>query len=82
MTSSTSIDPQYVTDNPHVLGGLTWDNVAWAFQTTQAGFWHPITWLSHMLDMEIFGKGPAGSHMMNVIFHVANTVILFCFFAK
>jgi protein O-mannosyl-transferase len=47
-------DPVYVTRNPHLTGGLTWANVTWAFQTGYASNWHPVTWLSHMLDVQLF----------------------------
>ncbi len=70
-------DPEYFTANPHVLTGLTPANVAWAFTTGHAGNWHPLTWLSLMLDVELFGTGPAGPHFTNLLFHAANTVLLF-----
>ncbi len=71
-------DPGYFSDNPHILGGVTAANVAWAFTSGDAANWHPLTWLSLMLDAEIFGHGPAGPHLTNIIFHVANAVLLFC----
>jgi len=70
-------DPDYVTANPHVQTGLTWANAAWAFTTGRAGNWHPLTWLSLMLDVELFGSGPARLHLTNLLFHTANTVLLF-----
>jgi len=70
-------DPDYVTSNPHVQSGLTWDNVRWAFTTGHASNWHPLTWLSHMLDCQWFGQDPAAHHLVNVAFHIANTVLLF-----
>ena len=70
-------DPDYFTNNPRVLGGLTRANVVWAFVTGHASNWHPLTWLSLMLDAEIFGKGPIGPHFTNLLFHTANTVLLF-----
>src|ERR1043166_3573437 len=70
-------DPAYVTDNPHVQGGLTLDNIRWAFTSSHSGNWHPVTWLSHMLDCQLFGLNPAGHHLTNVLLHVANTVLLF-----
>jgi protein O-mannosyl-transferase len=70
-------DEDYVTANPHVQGGLTAANVAWAFTTGHSSNWHPLTWISHMLDVELFGKGPAGPHFVNLLFHVANTLLLF-----
>ena len=70
-------DQQYLCANPHVQHGLTWSGMAWAFQTMYAANWHPLTWLSLMLDVELFGPGPAGPHLTNVILHAANTVLLF-----
>ena len=70
-------DPTYVTANPHVRGGLTWSNVGWAFTTRHAANWHPLTWLSHMLDVQLFGMNPRGHHITSVLLHVANTLLLF-----
>ena len=70
-------DEQYFSANPQVQSGLTWAGMAWAFQTTYASNWHPLTWLSLMLDAELFGNGSAGPHLTNVLLHAANTVLLF-----
>jgi protein O-mannosyl-transferase len=70
-------DFAYVTDNPHVRAGLSWETVVWAFHTTEATNWHPITWLSHAADCQIFGLKPAGPHYINVILHAANGALLF-----
>ena len=70
-------DRQYVTDNPHVTSGLTWANVKWAFTTGYASNWHPLTWISHMCDVQLFGLRPGGHHLVNVLLHAANTVLLF-----
>jgi len=70
-------DDIYVTDNIRVRGGLQWENVQWAFITIEAGFWHPLTWLSLMLDHEIFRLNAGGYHWTNVLFHIANTLLLF-----
>jgi Flp pilus assembly protein TadD len=70
-------DPDYYTANPHVQTGLTWANIVWAFTTGHASNWHPITWLSLMLDAAFSGKEPAGPHFTNLLFHAANTVLLF-----
>ena len=70
-------DGQYIFTNPHVETGLTWNNAKWAFQVTYADNWHPLTWLSLMLDVELFGTNPAGTHLINVLLHTANTVLLF-----
>jgi tetratricopeptide (TPR) repeat protein len=70
-------DEDYFTSNPHVQTGLTWNNAKWAFQIGYAANWHPLTWLSLMLDAQLFGTGPAGPHLTNIILHAANTVLLF-----
>ena len=70
-------DQVYVTDNPQVRAGLTWNTVVWAFRTPKAFDWHPITWLSYALDWQIFGLDPAGYHTINILLHAANAVLLF-----
>ena len=70
-------DQVYVTENPHVQAGLTWQGVAWAFRSYAASNWHPVTWLSHMLDCQLYGSKPTGHHLTNVLLHVANTLLLF-----
>ena len=70
-------DDGYITGNPHVKAGLTWATVKWAFTTYDQGNWHPLTWISHALDCELFGLNPAGPHYMNVLLHAANSVLLF-----
>jgi tetratricopeptide (TPR) repeat protein len=70
-------DDKYVTANPHVLAGLTRQSVAWAFHTTDANFWHPVTWLSHMADCQLYGPHPAGHHLTNLGLHLFNTLLLF-----
>jgi Flp pilus assembly protein TadD len=70
-------DDLYVTANPHVLGGLTIRDVMWAFTAYHAANWHPLTWLSHALDCECFGRNAGGHHAVSVLLHVANTVLLF-----
>jgi len=70
-------DDDYVTANRHVQAGLTWDGVRWAFATFHASNWHPLTWLSHMLDCQLFGLNPGPHHLVNVGFHAANAVLLF-----
>jgi len=71
-----------VTDNPNVREGLTFRGVRWAFTKVHVGHWHPVTWLSHMLDVELFGLNPGGHHMTNIIFHIANTLLLFVLFQR
>ena len=70
-------DNDYVTANPNVQAGLTWAGVKWAFTTGHAGNWHPVTWLSHMTDVTLFGMNPGAHHFVNVIFHAANAALLF-----
>lgn len=70
-------DNMYVTENPPVQGGLSWSGFVWAFTAMHAGNWHPLTWLSHMLDVQLFGLSPGAHHMINVLFHAASTVLLF-----
>jgi hypothetical protein len=72
-------DALYVTENPAVLSGLSPAGAAWAFTTFHAANWHPLTWLSHMLDVSLFGPSPAGPHAVNVLLHVANALLLFRF---
>ena len=69
-------DDLYVTANPAVWGGLTLAGARWALTATQAGLWHPLTWLSHMLDVQLYGANPAGHHATNLLLHVANVVLL------
>src|ERR1019366_6121891 len=70
-------DSDYVTENTHVQSGLKWENVVWAFKTGHASNWHPLTWLSHMLDCQLFGLKAGGPHLVSVGFHIANTLLLF-----
>jgi tetratricopeptide (TPR) repeat protein len=70
-------DDRYVTDNIHVRAGLHWDTVKWAFTSFDEANWHPLTWLSHALDCQIFGLNPAGHHYINVLLHALNAVLLF-----
>jgi tetratricopeptide (TPR) repeat protein len=70
-------DPEYVTENPHISGGLSLEAVRWAFSTGYAGNWHPVTWISHMVDISLFGQRSSAHHLMNVAYHLANVVLLF-----
>src|SRR5690349_9631936 len=70
-------DNDYVYENPHVMHGLSIAAVHWAFGTTDVSYWHPLTWLSHMLDVQLFGLNPAGHHATNVILHASASVLLF-----
>ena len=75
-------DSVYVSDNAEVKSGLTADNVAWAFTTTRANFWHPLTWLSYMLDTELFGVNPGGYHFTNLLLHILNILLIFHVFRR
>jgi Flp pilus assembly protein TadD len=70
-------DIEYITDNIQVYTGLRWDNITWAFTSTRAANWHPLTWLSHMLDCELFGLNPKGHHLTSALFHLVNSLLLF-----
>jgi Flp pilus assembly protein TadD len=70
-------DNEYITENRHVQTGLTSGNITWAFTTFHAGNWHPLTWISHMLDCQLFGMKPGLHHLVNLFFHMANTLLLF-----
>ncbi len=70
-------DPEYVTSNASVKGGLTLEGVLWAFRTGHASNWHPLTWISHMADCQLYGLKPGGHHLTNLLLHAINTVLLF-----
>ena len=70
-------DEEYITENSHIQNGITLEGARWAFMTSRAANWHPLTWLSHMLDCQLFGLKPGWHHLTNVFFHIANTVLLF-----
>jgi len=75
-------DQLYVTENAEVRGGLTWAGVVWAFTTDRAMYMHPITWMSHMLDCDLYGMRPWGHHLTSVVFHTLNSVLLFLVLAR
>jgi tetratricopeptide (TPR) repeat protein len=70
-------DMDYVAQNLHVLQGVNMQSIAWAFTTFHCSNWHPLTWISHMVDWSIYGNNPAGHHMTNVCLHAANAILLF-----
>ncbi len=70
-------DNLYVTENVHVQSGLEWDTVQWAFTTHDASNWHPLTWLSHALDFQLFRLDPTGPHVVNLLLHTLNVLLLF-----
>lgn len=70
-------DEEYIYANPDVLAGLSSDGIAWAFTAYHSANWHPLTWISHMLDVELFGLDAGAHHVVNVAFHAANSALLF-----
>jgi tetratricopeptide (TPR) repeat protein len=70
-------DRVYVSKNAHVLRGLTWEGVLWAFRSIHEANWHPLTWISHMLDVTLWGDWAGGHHLTNVILHALNSVLVF-----
>jgi tetratricopeptide (TPR) repeat protein len=70
-------DPAYVTHNARVLSGLSWNNIRWAFTATVEANWHPLTWISHMADVQLFGLNPLGHHLVSILLHAVNVLLLF-----
>ncbi|MBI5800404.1 MAG: tetratricopeptide repeat protein [Verrucomicrobia bacterium] len=70
-------DDVFVTNNPKVAGGLTWEGIKWAFTSADIDYWRPLSWLSHMLDIELFGPVAAGHHLVNLLIHCAAVVMAF-----
>ncbi|MGZ6218556.1 MAG: tetratricopeptide repeat protein [Syntrophales bacterium] len=70
-------DDRYVTENRHVQMGVKAEEITWAFTSIYASNWHPVTWLSHMLDCQLYGLNPKGHHLTNLLFHILNTLLLF-----
>jgi tetratricopeptide (TPR) repeat protein len=75
-------DPDYVFQNPYITAGLTAQGVVWALTTQLQANWHPLTWLSHMLDAQIYGLNPGGHHITSVLFHILNSILLFWVFYR
>ncbi|MGA2026242.1 MAG: hypothetical protein ABSH17_04120, partial [Syntrophobacteraceae bacterium] len=75
-------DPMYVTKNIHIRDGITTQAIRWAFTAGLAANWHPLTWISHMLDVQLFGLKPRWHHLTNLLFHIANTLLLFFIFHR
>lgn len=75
-------DPDYVTANAHVKAGLTPESVRWAFSTSDISYWHPLTWLSHMADWQIYGDNPHGHHATSLVIHALNAVLVFVVFRR
>ena len=70
-------DNIYLTENPRIHSGLTIESLAWAFTTNLGKLWMPLTWLSFLLDFEVHGLDPGGYHLTNLLFHIANALLLF-----
>jgi hypothetical protein len=70
-------DDVHVYDNPQVKAGLTLKGVIWAFTSLKTSNWHPLTWLSHMVDCQLYGLNPGAHHLTSLLFHIANTLLLF-----
>ena len=75
-------DDIYFFANPHVLGGFNWANIHWAFTSGEATNWHPLTWLSLMFDAQFFGHGATAPHLINVLLHIANSILVFMLFRQ
>jgi tetratricopeptide (TPR) repeat protein len=77
-------DDAYVAQNAQVQRGVTWDGVVWSFGRLHGAhtYWHPLTWISHMLDCQVFGLNPAGHHFVNLLLHMLNTALVFVVFLQ
>lgn len=75
-------DNLYVFDNPTIKSGMSWETVKWAFTVSHSANWHPLTWLTHMLDVEMFALNAGGHHAVNVIYHIINSVLAFAVFRR
>ncbi|HSU56029.1 MAG TPA: tetratricopeptide repeat protein [Candidatus Dormibacteraeota bacterium] len=75
-------DRQYILENIHVTSGLTWANVKWSLTSGYASNWHPLTWISHMVDVQMFGLNPRWHHSVNLLFHIINAILLFLLFSR
>lgn len=75
-------DIDYISSNPHVAAGLTSDGIRWAFTTGYSANWHPLTWISHMLDVELFGMNAGAHHLVSLLLHIVSTLLLFSVFQR
>ena len=75
-------DRSYVSENNHISTGLKWDNIVWIFTNRHVGNWHPLTGLSHILDCQLFGLNAGRHHFVNLLLHIANTLLLFTVLRK
>ena len=70
-------DDMYIFENLHLAKGLTGTSIAWAFTTSYAANWHPLTWISHLLDVQLYGMNAGKHHLTSLLFHILNTLLLF-----
>ena len=75
-------DGRYITKNKHVNSGFSKENFIWAFTHSHSANWHPVTWLSHILDVQLYGLNPQGHHLTSLTLHIANSLLLFLVFAQ
>lgn len=75
-------DYEYIVENPHLREGITVKSIVWAFSSSYFSYWHPLTWLSHMLDYQLFGIRPGMHHLVNLFLHMLNTLVLFLVFKR
>src|SRR5688572_30722607 len=77
-------DYDYITQNPHIQSGVTKQELVWAFSriSGDATYWHPVTWISHMIDRQFFGLDAGAHHLINVLIHIVDVVLLFLVFQK
>ncbi|MCK4752068.1 MAG: tetratricopeptide repeat protein [Planctomycetes bacterium] len=75
-------DNTYITENPYVSGGISGESIVWAFTASHGSNWHPVTWISHMVDCQLFGLNAGAHHIVNLLIHIANTLLLFWVFKK
>ena len=70
-------DDHYITENPNIRNGLSKEGLKWAFTFNDVSYWHPLTWLSHMLDCQLYGVTPQGHHFNSLLLHIINVLLLF-----
>lgn len=75
-------DNKYITENNHVKEGINTKSIIWAFTATYFSYWHPLTWLSHMLDWSLFGANASGHHLISLLLHIGAVLFLFLFLNK
>lgn len=75
-------DNKYIIENNHIKSGINADSVKWAFTTLYFGYWHPVTWISHMLDWNLFGTNASSHHLINLLLHIGSVLLLFFFMCQ